>query len=710
MSATNSKSTRTSKRNPRALPAVGVRKWALENPDAEGRETVADAVAAWKMKTSAGQGIVVTRKTATGVTLHGSGGKAVRIFVNADGDVYAQLAQNARTDGTGDVIKDAHPASMKAALTWAEKRLAGSKRPNPAGRRKGRRNPGWHPYEVGGVKHWSKPVPAGGRVVVVEPYHGGKFFQVIFCPGEGYVGREHFSNENSLTEAKVTGERAIDYHSEVAKRRAEYSSDYDRAYVRATQGAKLSTSRKAAPRRNPHQSMTEQQASDTIAALGGMGKLRAMIGADNFIRGYETDGTPSLSFKFKGSKTANYARIALDPSDTYTLRLFKIRGYDAKPVYEASDLYAENLRPAFERATGLYLSLGTMKGNPKKGAARKVAKRNPDPTALTQKVPAEFKGTRNHLPKTVRFDEYGAKRYHLANEYGTWSDQGWDTEKEAVAAGNRWIRDGITIKKDGSTAQMSPEARAMVRAATVKPRKKPLSAFKQHPYLTFSDWQGGLYQDQNDARVVSEASGVPLATIQAHFRDPPGEGEDDSLVNTIENTILERYGSPWKDNPSKGRARKAVQAPKRPAAHRTAKRNPAAGVKATIYMSSAYGAITKVEGTATAVNYSDAGGLQLYYVPKGGKRERLIMSYYTPFIFVVKGWGHPTPGDGFTAPVAGATPGVTTRRSRYMSHDDRWVSDFMTEIGHRFKPILVYKDSKVLHNELPIKQADEGRW
>lgn len=135
-------------------------------------------------------------------------------------------------------------------------------------------------------------------------------------------------------------------------------------------------------RRNPHPSMTEQQASDTIAALGGMGKLRAMVGADNFIRGYETDGTPALSFKFKGSKTANYARIALDPSDTYTLRLFKIRGYEAKPVYEASDLYAENLRPAFERATGLHLSLGTMKGNPKKGAAkrpaaRKAAKRNP---------------------------------------------------------------------------------------------------------------------------------------------------------------------------------------------------------------------------------------------------------------------------------------------------------------------------------------------
>ena len=116
-------------------------------------------------------------------------------------------------------------------------------------------------------------------------------------------------------------------------------------------------------RRNP-ESMSAEAASTLIRQLGGQGKLVAMIGATNFIRGYEPDGTPSLSFRFKGSKVANGARIALDSDDTYTLRLLKIRGWTVTPVKEISGLYADNLRGAFERATGLYLSLGTMRGNP----------------------------------------------------------------------------------------------------------------------------------------------------------------------------------------------------------------------------------------------------------------------------------------------------------------------------------------------------------
>lgn len=113
------------------------------------------------------------------------------------------------------------------------------------------------------------------------------------------------------------------------------------------------------PRRNSG-SMTEAQASTLLRQMGGMGKLTAMIGASGFGRG-TTDGHPSLTFKFKGSKKANVVTIILDPSDTYTLRFVKMgsaaTAYKVTPAGEFSGVYADALKPTFERFTGLYLSL-----------------------------------------------------------------------------------------------------------------------------------------------------------------------------------------------------------------------------------------------------------------------------------------------------------------------------------------------------------------
>lgn len=117
----------------------------------------------------------------------------------------------------------------------------------------------------------------------------------------------------------------------------------------------------AAASRSRNPSLSAEQASTLLRQLGGQARLVAMIGAKDFIRNVEEDGTPSLSFKFKGSPKANYARIALEGDDTYALKLFRIRGYDAVPVREVSGLYADGLRSVFEQATGLYLSLGTMR-------------------------------------------------------------------------------------------------------------------------------------------------------------------------------------------------------------------------------------------------------------------------------------------------------------------------------------------------------------
>jgi len=60
--------------------------------------------AAWKTATSAGQGVRVEKPTARTTIVHGNGGKAVRIVRDASDGYYCQLAQNARADGTGDVI------------------------------------------------------------------------------------------------------------------------------------------------------------------------------------------------------------------------------------------------------------------------------------------------------------------------------------------------------------------------------------------------------------------------------------------------------------------------------------------------------------------------------------------------------------------------------------------------------------------------------
>mgnify|MGYP001575726484 CR=1 FL=1 len=111
--------------------------------------------------------------------------------------------------------------------------------------------------------------------------------------------------------------------------------------------------------RNPatHRAMTEEAARTVISQLGGMGRLRTMVGAYDLLRGYDEAGWPAFSFKFKGSKSFNFARITLTPLDVYAVRIGKVSGYKLINVKDFTDIYAEQLRPLFERTTGLYLSM-----------------------------------------------------------------------------------------------------------------------------------------------------------------------------------------------------------------------------------------------------------------------------------------------------------------------------------------------------------------
>jgi hypothetical protein len=64
----------------------------------------------------------------------------------------------------------------------------------------------------------------------------------------------------------------------------------------------------------------------------------------------------SLSFKFKGSKRWKHMKIELTPMDVYTVTFSRVHGHKlTQEVFE--DIYNEDLRPLFERETGLYTSL-----------------------------------------------------------------------------------------------------------------------------------------------------------------------------------------------------------------------------------------------------------------------------------------------------------------------------------------------------------------
>ncbi len=99
--------------------------------------------------------------------------------------------------------------------------------------------------------------------------------------------------------------------------------------------------------------MSDNQIGLTIGnQLGGLGRLKMMIGAFNFVA--HEDG---LSFKFKGCKHCNYCKVTLDPSDTYSVEFGKIRALKYTVKDTMSGIYNDMLMDTFEDYTGLYLTL-----------------------------------------------------------------------------------------------------------------------------------------------------------------------------------------------------------------------------------------------------------------------------------------------------------------------------------------------------------------
>lgn len=100
----------------------------------------------------------------------------------------------------------------------------------------------------------------------------------------------------------------------------------------------------------------EQQeiAKTIIQQLGGQNRLKLMVSGWNFC--CENNG---VSFRFKGSKIANYVKITLAANDTYTLEFMLInpdKGLcDKKETFP--HIYNEMLQETFQSYTKLTLSL-----------------------------------------------------------------------------------------------------------------------------------------------------------------------------------------------------------------------------------------------------------------------------------------------------------------------------------------------------------------
>jgi hypothetical protein len=102
-------------------------------------------------------------------------------------------------------------------------------------------------------------------------------------------------------------------------------------------------------------------ANTILDQMGGLNRLRAMVGADQALA-IES----GVQFAFKGCRKANKCVVRLDPSDTYTVEFWACRPVrfnartgamtgGAVKVSESSDVYADSLVQVFEGATGLYL-------------------------------------------------------------------------------------------------------------------------------------------------------------------------------------------------------------------------------------------------------------------------------------------------------------------------------------------------------------------
>jgi len=242
--------------------------------------------------------------------------------------------------------------------------------------------------------------------------------------------------------------------------------------------------------------MTQEQANILLKQMGGFGRIRAMTGAHKFVLTADEDEYPELRFKFKNQRGPNYVAIALTPADTYTMRFYRTRKWDLIPKgLPHLDVYASQLKPIFEEATGLYLSLN----NPNKRNPMKATDYQPPPPTpvLIQvldvkkamgRVLGSGQKSPGHRLAEARILMPLVRAYHKGNAEGSTRGD-WDYPPGLEAATHElrkaWVKvwpapsdnDLELISKVARLAQGYAELRASqmhwTRTSGVRPKRNP---------------------------------------------------------------------------------------------------------------------------------------------------------------------------------------------------------------------------------------------
>jgi hypothetical protein len=92
-------------------------------------------------------------------------------------------------------------------------------------------------------------------------------------------------------------------------------------------------------------------AATILQQIGG-NRAMMMIGGRAILSGN------ALIIGWKATSRANWAQITYDAgADLYNMNIGKMRNGQVKSLEFSTGLYADQLKPVFEKATGLYLSL-----------------------------------------------------------------------------------------------------------------------------------------------------------------------------------------------------------------------------------------------------------------------------------------------------------------------------------------------------------------
>lgn len=188
--------------------------------------------------------------------------------------------------------------------------------------------PGWHVLFVPTGKDDPKPRKVVAyNVSAIQGKPAGNLVKAAKRWAEKVrVGRERFLKKSSVSEADDSEQGGSDDAGWAARRHAIDFAGKSKGEIGQT----------------------------ILQQMGGVGRLRAMIGANAFMT--HPDG---LSFRFPNQKSSrgNYVKVTLTPDDLYDMEFSKIVKYQAKPVKRYSGLTFDQLIPVFQKQTGLRLHL-----------------------------------------------------------------------------------------------------------------------------------------------------------------------------------------------------------------------------------------------------------------------------------------------------------------------------------------------------------------